>query len=57
MTRPNGTATESNGALGGKDGLAEALYREGFARLRRRLIEAVEVAGDDPAVSSYLGLR
>jgi AcrR family transcriptional regulator len=35
--------------FGGKDGLAEALYREGFARLRRRLAEAVEAAGDDPA--------
>ncbi|MFG1926591.1 TetR/AcrR family transcriptional regulator [Cryptosporangium sp. NPDC048952] len=35
--------------FGGKDGLAEALYREGFARLRRRLTAAVEAAGDDPA--------
>lgn len=35
--------------FGGKDGLAEALYREGFARLRRRLVQAVEAAGDDPA--------
>ena len=34
--------------FGGKDGLAEALYREGFARLRRRLVAAVEAAGDDP---------
>ncbi|SHN45378.1 TetR/AcrR family transcriptional regulator [Cryptosporangium aurantiacum] len=34
--------------FGGKDGLAEALYREGFARLRQRLVEAVERAGDDP---------
>ena len=34
--------------FGGKEGLAEALYREGFARLRRRLVEAVEAAGDDP---------
>ena len=31
--------------FGGKEGLADALYREGFERLRRRL-EAV--AGDDP---------
>ncbi|HEV3497336.1 MAG TPA: TetR-like C-terminal domain-containing protein, partial [Actinomycetes bacterium] len=30
--------------FGGKDGLADALYREGFERLRRRL----EAAGNDP---------
>ncbi|TQS44996.1 TetR/AcrR family transcriptional regulator [Cryptosporangium phraense] len=35
--------------FGGKDGLAEALYREGFARLRARLVAAVDAAGDDPA--------
>lgn len=35
--------------FGGKEGLAEALYREGFARLRRRLRDAVTGAGDDPA--------
>lgn len=35
--------------FGGKDGLAEALYLEGFARLRHRLAEAVAAAGDDPA--------
>ncbi|GAA3392210.1 TetR/AcrR family transcriptional regulator [Cryptosporangium minutisporangium] len=34
--------------FGGKEGLAEALYREGFARLRQRLVDAVAFAGDDP---------
>ena len=33
--------------FGGKDGIADALYREGFDRLRRKL-ESVE-PGDDPA--------
>jgi AcrR family transcriptional regulator len=33
--------------FGGKEGLAEALYREGFERLRRRL-EAVADDDDDP---------
>src|SRR5918997_4582806 len=35
------------GAFGSKDGLADALYREGFERLARRLAEA-EAAVDDP---------
>jgi AcrR family transcriptional regulator len=34
--------------FGGKDGLADALYREGFERFRRALADAAAAAGDDP---------
>lgn len=35
--------------FGGKEGIADALYREGFERLRRRLEDARDQAGTDPA--------
>ncbi|MEV1179484.1 TetR/AcrR family transcriptional regulator [Nonomuraea sp. NPDC049784] len=41
--------------FGGKDGLSEALWLEGFARFERRLLEELD-DGDDPLTSLRRGL-
>lgn len=46
-------------AFGGKDGLADALYREGFERLGRRMADAadsVEPPGDPMATATALAI-